>query len=576
MFPLSQRYFLLFILILFVFVISLFYFYIFAKNRERYINFWAMSWIMYAFSLGFNAFLISQPASWLLVGGKQICDLISSLFLLAGAYSLLGRKFPVFWIQFSIVNILWIGMAVYYELSYLIITLLSSVFFSFIAIVTGVMLQQYWAKNIGAKLIVMTVFAVWGVYKAYYPYLYPALSNSSIGYAAEIILANMLNFCIMLIYLQKIRDELTKSEKLFRILAENAQDMIYVYQLSPNLRYEYVSPSCKNITGYLQEDFLHNPNMFTGIVHPEDLVFLEALFDPASSLSEPVTLRLKHRSGHYVWTEQKTTFIKDSENRMSRVEGILRDITDRKCIEESLINTEKSKQTLLTNISHELRTPITSIVGYIATLRENPAMAHNRERYMELIYKKALHLQRLIQDLFQLTQLESGQISFNFSQITVREFIEEILKKYQIDVVQKNRKLEIVSDETDSFLDSYLIMDMERIDQVCSNIIFNALKYTAELGRIVIGAHLVQEAQAYLEVSISDTGPGISEADIHKVFDRFYRSATNDVKLEGSGLGLAISKEIIEFHGGKVAARSTLGEGSTFIFTVPIYDPNKR
>lgn len=574
MYQLSQSSFLLFMLILFVFIISLFYFYIFTKNREKYINYWGLSWIMYACSLICNIFLISQPSLLPLIGGKQICDLINSLFLLAGAYFFIGKKFPYFWIQFTVVNILWITLAVYYRLSFLIITFLSSIFFSMIAVVTGMLLQKFWAGNIVAKSIVMIVFTLWGAYKAYYPYLYPEFSNSSLGYAIEIILANMLNFCIMLIYLQKIREELTKSEKLFRLLAENAKDMIYVYRLTPSQRYEYVSPSCMNITGYSPDDFYSNSNMFSSIIHPEDTVFLEALFDPGSSFSEPVILRLKHRSGHYVWTEQKTTFIKDSDTQTTRIEGILRDITDRRMIEENLINTEKSRQTLVANVSHELRTPITSVVGYIATIRDGRLDEQTKERYIDLIYKKSIHLQRLIQDLFQLTQFESGQISFNFSQITIREFIEDIIEKYHVDAMQKGIEFEISYDEAREFLNSYLIIDIERIEQVCSNIIFNAIKYIDGHGRISAKLKLLQQQNKdYLLVSISDTGPGISSEDIEKIFDRFYRSKSNNRQLEGSGLGLAISKEIIEFHKGKIFAESEIGHGSTFNFTIPIYKP---
>lgn len=573
MYQLSQNKYLLFVLILFVINISLFYLLTFTRNRQKYISYWGFSWVMYALSLFFNIFLISQPNSNYLIAAKQICDLLNSLFLLAGTYFFIGKKFPYYWIQFTIVNILWIGLAVYYSLPFITITLLSSAFFNIIAVVTGIMLLKFWKVNTLGKFIIISIFFIWGIHKAYYPYLYPEFRNSSLGYVSEIILANLLNFSIMLIYLQKIREELFKSEKLFRLFAENAQDMIYVLQLIPNMYFRYVSPSSQDILGYSPEDFYDNPNLFSEIIHPDDKVFLETYIDPSSSFSEPGTLRWRHKSGHYIWTEQKVNFFEESGTQAIRIEGILRDITDRKKVEESLINTEKSRQTLLTNISHELRTPITSMVGYIAEIRNGKFKDQGSKEYIiDLIYKKSLHLQRLIQDLFQLTQFESGQSSFNFSQITVQDFIDEILAKYRLDIIKNHIKFEMVYDASNEFLNTYLIIDIERIDQVCSNIVFNAIKYVKKQGSITIKLSFYNNHDDLL-VAISDTGIGITTEELDKIFDRFYRSKANKHNFEGSGLGLAISKEIVEFHKGTIWAESEVNKGSTFYFTIPIYKP---
>lgn len=577
MLQLSQNHYLLFILILFVSIISLLYFYIFTRNHEKYINYWGLSWVMYAFSLVFNIFLASNPSSAYLIALKQICDLLNSLFLLTGTYYFIGKKFPHYWIQFTIVNIIWIGLAAYYNLSFLTITLLSSAFFNIIAIITGIMLLKFWQTNRIEKIIIISIFFIWGIHKAYYPYLYPEFRNSSLGYVSEIVLANLLNLCIMLIYLQKIKDQLTNSEKLFRLLAENAQDMIYVYRLIPNEHFEYVSPSCEKIIGYKPEDFYQDPNLLEEIVHPEDKAFLNALFDPFSSFSEPLTLRWKHKSDFYVWAEQKSTFFVDNESHTTRIEGIIRDITDRKKVEESLINAEKSRQTLLTNISHELRTPITSIVGYIAAIKEGRFKKQTLNNYIDLIYNKSLFLQRLVQDLFQLTQFESGRISFNFSQITVSEFIEDVIEKYRFDVVQKNIHFNIDFNQSDLFLQSNIIIDIERINQVLSNILFNAIKFTPPQGSISIYLKNQYNENNLLKknllISIKDTGPGISEKDINNIFNRFYRSKSNKDKFEGSGLGLAISKEIIESHKGSIWVESQINKGTAFHFTIPIYTP---
>lgn len=611
MFPVSQRYTLLLILILFVSILSLVYFTAFRNSREKYINYWGLSWIMYGLSLVFNIILISQPATLMLAAGKQFCDLLNSLFLLAGTYSFVGRRFPAYWIQFTAINVIWIALAVYYQLSYLMITLLASIFFSIVAMVNGIMLQTSLGKNPFGRIIVISVFLVWGSYKAYYPYLYPAFNNSSIGYSVELILANLMNLAIMIIYLRKIREELTQSESLFRVFAENAQDMIFVYRIEPVLEYLYVSPACKKILGYGQEFFYQNNMMLASITHPEDKLFLDTLFDPSANLHEPITLRLKHRQGHYVWTEQKTAFQFDDVKNSIQVEGILRDITDRKKVEEELILAQASRQTLLANVSHELRTPITSIVGYLSVMKSirekqeaikkqevmekqealenqgaisahDPIVNHNirTERvqpddegtdYLEFIYKKSLHLQRLVQDLFQLTQYDSGQGYFNFSQITIRELIEQAVEKYQIDVTERKHSFHLSFEQDPEFLGAFLIIDEERIDQVFTNIIYNSIKYTPAGGEISIQLGYQDDNKKALLVSISDTGDGIDQEELERIFERFYRSKKNDRTKDGGGLGLTISKEIIERHKGNIWAESELGKGSIFLFTIPIY-----
>jgi two-component system, sporulation sensor kinase C len=562
------------ILIALTLAISLLYFYIFKKSHEKYISFWGFSWTMYAISLVFSIFLLKYPGMKLLIASKQICDLFNSLFLLAGTYVFVDKRMPYYWIQFTIINLIWIGMATYYDLSFITITLLASIFFNIIALVTGIMLLRYWKMNVVERVIIGTIFFVWGLHKAYYPYLYPALWNSPIGYMSEIILANILNFCILIIYLMKIRQQLAESEKRFRLMAENAQDLIYLYRLSPSSCFEYVSPSSLTITGYTPEEFYEDPSFFDKLTHPDDLQLLNILKESKMTQSEPVILRWMHKDGHYVWTEHHTTVISDELGNISAIEGIIRDITDRKRVEENMILAERSRRSLLTNISHELRSPITSILGYTTAIVDGTILPVDDKRsYIKLIHTKTLRLQHLVQDLFQLTQLESGQTSFNFSQLSIRELIHEIIHKYELDVHHAGMKFELRLSQVEEFSAAQVIIDVERIDQVFSNLIFNAIKYTPLGGTISIELEKLtrNDVQVFL-FKILDSGMGISENDLSHIFERFYKGRNaNHIKHRGSGLGLTISKEIIEFHKGEIWADSSPGNGSTFYFTLPEY-----
>jgi two-component system, sporulation sensor kinase C len=556
--------------------ITIIYFYIFSKNHEKYINYWALSWSMYTISLFCSILLLNHPGLKILIGFKIICDLLSSLFLLGGTYLFVDKKIPQYWIQFLFVNLLWVTLAVYYDLSILTITFLSSVFFSVIAVVTGLMLVKYWDVNLIERVLAALVFITWGLHKAYYPYLFPAFWESPLGYTSEIILANILNFSILIIYLQKIRSQLADSDKRFRFLAENAKDLIYLYRLLPERRFEYISPSSNTMMGYPPEVFYESPDLFMQLAHPEDLPMISLLKEPDYINPGPVTIRFLHKSGHYIWTEQQTTIVHNKAGQVSAIQGIARDITDRKVMEEEMVQAEKSRHSLLTNISHELRTPITSILGYVSALIDGTiSLQETKINYIHLIHSKSVRLQRLIQDLFELTQLESGQSTFNFSQLTVNEFINDLIGKYEWDVNHAGIRFSL-ENEIDAIKGTKeIILDVARIDQVISNLVFNAIKHTPLNGLITISLKIKgEQVQDSLFVQITDNGSGIREKDLQHIFERFYKGSNHvNEGYEGSGLGLTISKEIVEFHDGEIWVESIPHQGSRFCFTLPIYYP---
>ncbi|WP_283408011.1 sensor histidine kinase [Anoxynatronum buryatiense] len=564
----------LLVLVFIILAISLLYFYLFSKSKEKYINYWGLSWAMYALSLMFGFLILEFPDSSVFIALKQISDLFNGLFLLFGTYSFISKKIPFYWLQYTLINIMWIATAGYYQLSVLAITLLPSIYLSIIAIAAGINFLKHWNFHGIENKIGGLVFLLWGLQKAYYPYINPQYWDSPQGMLSEIALASILNFCILLVYLQKIRTQLMESEGRIKLLADNAQDMIYSYRLKPEMGFEYVSPASRQILGYDPEFFYRNPSTFHDLTHPEDIPFLKLINESILPPDEPLILRWMHRDGHYIWTEQKNSFIKDKNNRILAIEGIVRDITERKRTEEEMAKAKKERQTLLSYISHELRTPVTSILGYITAMLDGTItepLAKNN--YLEVIQSKSLMLQRLIEDLFQLTQLESKQITFNFSQIKADELAEEITNKYSWEV--KNAGLHFKTSVVNShqFDDAEVIIDLERIHQVFSNLIFNAIKNTPPGGTIQLHSELVDlRERPHLLMKVKDNGNGIREQDLPHVFDRFYKgSQLNPSKKSGSGLGLTIAREIVTAHQGEIQVESQFKAGSTFSVTLPIY-----
>ncbi|TXK85252.1 hypothetical protein FU659_04530 [Paenibacillus sp. N3.4] len=242
-------------------------------------------------------------------------------------------------------------------------------------------------------------------------------------------------------------------------------------------------------------------------------------------------------------------------------------------INQELVKMEQSRRHLLSNISHELGTPLTLIQGYVKAVLDRMD-EDNRDRYLRLTYEKTMVLDRIISDLFELSKFDTGKIRFDCQAVDSVAFFRSLFEKLELPIKQEGHSFAFI-DKTDSQADKQLIVwiDVVRIEQVVMNLLFNAQKFTPASGSI----HLIIEKFGFLEkgdlglkVKVRDTGNGIDDEDIPFVFDRFYRGReSHKSRSAGTGLGLAICKEIIEHHGGTIDVESKAGKGSTFTFTLP-------
>ena len=231
------------------------------------------------------------------------------------------------------------------------------------------------------------------------------------------------------------------------------------------------------------------------------------------------------------------------------------DITNLKRLEQ--VRTE-----FLGNVSHELRTPIFAIQGYIETLLDG---AINDENVNKSFLQKANHhtnnLNNLLNDLINISMIESGQMLMSFRYFNVHEFLESIIHELKAVAEKKNLELNLVELNTKL----QLFGDKQRLRQVMTNLIQNALKYT-ETGKVDIG---VIEEENSGRIFVRDTGIGISPNDVNRIFERFYRADKDRSReMGGTGLGLAIVKHIVDAHGSKVELVSHLGKGSEFSFSL--------
>lgn len=248
---------------------------------------------------------------------------------------------------------------------------------------------------------------------------------------------------------------------------------------------------------------------------------------------------------------------------------------------KELYRLELARRRLLSDVSHELRTPMTAIQGYVEAivsgLVEEEAV---KERYLQMVLTKALGLNRLIQDLFELSRLESRRSEMIFEIMPLHKLIAHIKDKFALDVAQAGLEYSFLQSLDAALLedDCQVVIDLDRITQVLTNLVFNAIQHTPSGGRITISCeaadeHNVENAIGQLIIRVQDTGEGIYSDSLPLVFDRFYREQKTgrSSSYRGSGIGLAIAKEIVQYHDGVIDVESVVGEGSIFSFTLPLY-----
>lgn len=239
--------------------------------------------------------------------------------------------------------------------------------------------------------------------------------------------------------------------------------------------------------------------------------------------------------------------------------AVIRDMTEERRL-------DKLRKDFIANVSHELRTPISLLQGYSEAIVDDIAETkEDKNELAQIIYDESLRIGRLVNELLDLARMEAGHIQLHLDSVAVQAFVERIVHKFQGLASENEVELTLSMDMNEQIGE----MDGDRIEQVLTNLIDNALRHTVQGGKVQVYA---QSNSDFFHVEVEDNGSGIPEEDLPFVFERFYKADKSRVKKEkqGTGLGLAIAKNIIEAHHGKIVVKSKLGVGTTFTFEIPM------
>jgi len=381
-----------------------------------------------------------------------------------------------------------------------------------------------------------------------------------------------------------------RAERRFRELLEAAPDAILEVDASGSI--VLVNAATEKLSGYSREELLGQP---MEVLTPEYIREQHARHR-ANYWANPVTrpmgtgldLHLRCKDGTLTPVEISLSPVV-YENVM-RVTAIIRDITQRKLVEQKIREmqqeftsklTEANRQLELRNgevesanrlktdfiasMSHELRTPLHTIIGFTELLSEELEGSLNpkQKRFVDHIHRDSLHLLELINDVLDLSRIEAGRIDLRPSAFDGGEAIEEVITSIRPQAAAKSLKLDATIPA-----EIRLLADRVRFKEVLFNLLSNAIKFTREGGAISLEFTAIG---SMAEISVTDTGVGISAEEQALVFDKFYQAGSTTIGLkEGTGLGLAIAKRLVEAHGGRIFVRSEPGRGSCFTFTMPL------
>ena len=263
---------------------------------------------------------------------------------------------------------------------------------------------------------------------------------------------------------------------------------------------------------------------------------------------------------------------------------------------QAISRSEKARQHLVQNVSHDLRTPLTSIQGYVSAVVDDVVKEREQQKkYLRRVLDKVTSLDHLVQQLTELSKLEARQIKLDFSLVSVKDLMDKVLERHLFDV-ESSKVMFHVDYPSEWKVNPVLTeqvavnVNFEQLNRVFTNLLSNALKFTPEWGQIELSFRIVEANEEVactthldaekstcrskrLLIKVTDTGTGIPKEEVPYIFERFYKVGKARQTITGSsGLGLAITKEIIEYHGGEIGVDSELGKGCHVYFTLPIVE----
>ncbi len=370
---------------------------------------------------------------------------------------------------------------------------------------------------------------------------------------------------------EMMKNRLRESEEKYRSLIENSNDAIYLLYRG---KFEIVNKKFEELFGYSFEELHAHGFDFLDLVAPESRDLIRERLRKIKK-GEKIDLRYEFtalaKNNTRIIAETSVTYIKYKDGIATQ--GIIRDISkSKKLIDELKTAKEKAEESdrlktaFLANVSHEIRTPMNGIMGFTELLKDHGLSHEKQKEYIEIIRKASHRMLDTINDLIDISKIETGQEKIYIADTNLTEVLENLFSFFRHQAEQKGLDFKLNNKLPSSL--THIMIDSKKLNSILNNLIKNAIKYTNQ-GKIELGCRLKGEL---LEFYVRDTGIGVDEEKKEAIFNRFVQSDISMTRShEGAGLGLSVAKAYTELLGGAIWLESKPGKGSTFFFTLPLY-----
>lgn len=535
--------------------IVLIYLYLYILYRERYMGIWVVSWlILFSRYVIFDAGLLPWKESTLGLTAYQVLIFISVLLFIWGTHNFMNKPLNNWWLYGTIIiSIVSAGLNILF--SSLVYKLLLPIFICcFIGIWVGLTyIRHFKLQGIG-HLITGYAYILWSLLNFSMPFAINITWFSPWGYLLGGILRLAIAVGTLMVYFEKTRADLTDKETQYRLLAENAVDIIYFYRFFPEEKLDYISPSAFKVTGHAAEEFYADNNLVLNLIHPDDSsIFNSFITNLPYSIELPLTLRLTRKDKTTMWIEQKCVPIYDDSGHLTALQGIIRDITLRKKLEQmsSLFDRMNMVGSMAATVAHEIRNPMTTVRGYLQVMGRKHEYQTDKEKF-KLMIEEIDRANAIIREYLSL----SREKLVILKQCSLNNIIEALFPLIQADATSSK-----VSVNLDLTLIPELLLDENELRQLLLNLVRNSIEAMPEGGNLDICTFRENDK---IVLSISDQGLGIPPHILDNLGTPFI--TTKDT---GTGLGLPICYQIAHRHNATIKI-NTSNKGTTFsVYFIP-------
>lgn len=537
--------------------IVLIYIYLYVLYHHRYMGIWALGWLIllsryFIFDLG----LLPWKESFLGLFTYQMMIIGSVLLFVWATHIFINKVLSKWWVYgTAFVSFLCLGINL--SSSSIVYKLLLPIYFGcFICIWIGITFIRNQQMLKTGRLITGYAYILWSILNLTAPLILGGSAALPWAHTIGGLLRLFIAVGTLIVYFENTRSDLANKEIQYRLLAENAADVIYSLQIFPKAKIDYISPSVMHLTGYSPEEYYSDNQLVFTLIHPDDHTLLKDFTrNFPKNIETPLTLRLIRKDQTTLWLEQKCTPIFSENGDLIALHGIIRDITTRKNLEKitSMLDRMNVVGSMAATVAHEIRNPMTTVRGYLQVMGRREKYQEDKEIF-KLMIAEIDRANTIIKEYLSLSREKRANLEKN----SLNAIIEALYPLIQADA---NSAKIFLTLNLGTIPD--LLLDENEIRQLLLNLVRNSIEAMPNGGNLAI--HTFQE-ETYVVLAVSDQGSGIPSDILDKLGTPFITT-----KATGTGLGLPMCYQIVHRHNAKIKI-NTHHEGTTFLvyFNFPV------